>query len=281
MHGFLLINKPKGLTSRAAMNEATRSLGIKKKGIEGILDPFADGLLIIGLGYYTRYLSYFHRLSKTYEAVIQLGVETDTLDLDGKITSRATTPELSEAIIKKVLRSFQGKSQQIPPIYSNAKVNGVPARKLARSGKTVKLKPRNIEVHALDLLFHEKENLSIRVTVSAGTYIRVLAGDIAKSLGSVGHLRELHRASIGTIKAERAIRPENVNVSSLIDADLALDFIPRLELELEFVAKLQNGIRVETKESAQIYQIWAKNRFYGLAESKAGLLHPTKILPIF
>ena len=281
MHGFLLVNKPQGLTSRAAMNEATRGFKVKKKGIEGILDPFADGLLIIGLGYYTRYLSYFHGLSKTYEAVIKLGCETDTLDLDGQTTVTKPVPELGVDKIKEVLSSFLGLQQQTPPVYSNAKVGGIPARKLARQGKNVELRPRSIEIHSLDLIQYKEETLKIKATVSAGTYIRVLDTDIAKALGTVGHLIALHRNSIGSMLNKDATIPQEISNGSLIDADVALSFIPKLETSPEQITSLQNGIRIETREKAQIYQIWGKNRFYGLAESKKGLLYPTKMLPIF
>lgn len=204
---FLLINKPKGVTSHDVIYYVRKITAEKKVGHAGTLDPNATGLLIVGVGRSsTKKLGWIAKdTKKTYEAEIFLGEERDTDDSEGKITFEKSDFQAQNAtLLKKILMSFEGKQKQMPPIYSAIKVKGKKAYELARKGKKVVLKERDVVIHSIELLQYKYPVLTIKTTVSSGTYIRALARDIGKQLGCGAYLRNLKRTRIGNFDLEDA-----------------------------------------------------------------------------
>ena len=166
----------------------------------GTLDPFATGVLILGTGPDTKKLSNIALSNKSYVADLTLGIETDTHDCDGKITSKEKIPELSQEMVEDVLSTFIGNNKQTPPMFSAKKINGVRLYKLARQNKVVKRDPVEINIYQIHLLKFKLPTITFEVTCSKGTYIRVLGFDIAKMLGTTGYLSSLKRISVGSYK---------------------------------------------------------------------------------
>ncbi len=215
---LLLIDKPKGITSHDVIDQVRRITGERRVGHAGTLDPNATGLLIVAVGREdTKKLGTITKdTTKTYEAEIYLGEERDTDDVEGKTTlvsSGVTQP--TEAGIKRVLKEFVGDQDQIPPAYSAIKINGKKSYDLARSGKAVTLEPRHITIHSIELLRYEYPLLYIVCEVSAGTYIRTIAHDIGRELGTYGYLKELRRTKVGEFSVEKAQSLQQLQQSHL------------------------------------------------------------------
>jgi tRNA pseudouridine55 synthase len=194
---ILNVYKPVGWTSADVVRKVKKFTKEKKVGHGGTLDPFAEGVLIVGTNKDTKNLTSITAMSKTYEGKIQLGVETDTLDVTGTVVNKVPIPQLNKTKINRVFLDFIGDSLQIPPAFSAKKINGVRSYKMARQGKRVTHKPVPIHIFSLNLLTFNRESIHFSVKCSKGTYVRVLAKDIAKKLGTVGHLKTLIRTAIG------------------------------------------------------------------------------------
>jgi tRNA pseudouridine(55) synthase len=192
------INKPAGWTSFDVVKKVRGIINEKKVGHAGTLDPFATGVLILGTGPDTKKLSNIALSNKSYVADLTLGIETDTHDCDGKITSKENIPELSQEMVENVLSTFIGNNKQTPPMFSAKKINGVRLYKLARQNKVVKRDPVEINIYQIHLLKFKLPTITFEVTCSKGTYIRVLGLDIAKKLGTTGYLSSLKRISVGS-----------------------------------------------------------------------------------
>lgn len=196
--GFVvLINKPEGWTSFDVVNKIRRNLKIKKVGHAGTLDPFATGLLIIGVGKGTKQMQQYSGLDKRYRAHIHLGVKTDTYDLTGTIVERRSIDSVNETEIRQVIASMVGRQMQMPPMYSAKKVNGVPLYKLARKGRVVERKPTQVTIYEANILRFEPPLVMVDLLVSKGTYIRSFAHDVGKRLGVGAHLNALQRTQVG------------------------------------------------------------------------------------
>jgi tRNA pseudouridine55 synthase len=206
---FLLIDKPKGITSHDVIDEIRKITGVKKVGHGGTLDPNATGLLVVGVGREsTKKLGEITKnTGKRYEAEIFLGEERDTDDAEGVVISKAkgVLPPGEDEIIK-FLKTFVGKQKQIPPTYSAIKVKGKKAYNEARKGKKIGLSPRIITIHLIKLVTYKYPFLKINVKVSSGTYIRAIARDIGRKLGCGAYLKSLIRTEIGDYKLENAVR---------------------------------------------------------------------------
>ena len=196
--GVLLIDKPPGPTSHDVVQLVRRKLGLQRVGHAGTLDPMARGLLIVLIGRATKHQQRLQGHEKTYEALLRLGLQTDTADATGAILRQADVPPLSSEGLQEVLATFQGPSSQTPPAYSAVKVHGRPAYWWMRRKRSVALPARTITIFELSLLEASAERIHFRVRCSAGTYVRTLAESIAQRLGTVGHLQELVRLSIGS-----------------------------------------------------------------------------------
>lgn len=204
--GFILIQKPSGITSHDVVDELRKITGVKKIGHAGTLDPFATGLLILGIDKRaTKRLSWFFKLDKEYIAKIKLGAVSDTYDRDGKIVIREFAKSPLEKKIKNILKSFEGRIEQYPPIFSAKKVKGRKLYEFARKGIKIKIKPQEVEIHKIELLSYSFPFLEIKVHCSSGTYIRSLAYDIGERLGCGGYLEELCRTRIGNFELKEAV----------------------------------------------------------------------------
>ena len=216
MQGVIFIDKPAGMTSFDVITRLRSITQIRKIGHAGTLDPFATGLLIICISRQaTKFIDEFAQLDKTYTAVLKLGEKTDTADIEGKIIEVKDIPDTVEQNIENAFTSFLGEIDQVPPQFSAIKKNGVRLYKTARKGIQIEVEPRKVFIHSLSFINYQKPYLAFRSTVSKGTYIRSLGEDIAAKLGTVGHLTELRRDSIGPFSVINALRLEDVNKETL------------------------------------------------------------------
>jgi len=215
---YYLIDKPAGWTSFDAINVIRKKAratypNIKnlRVGHSGTLDPFATGLLIVGVGREaTKKLDEFKNLPKTYLATIRLGATSSTDDRDGEISNTKLQISIPDKpIIKKTLKKFFGEHEQIPPMYSAKKINGKKLYELARQGKTISREPNRINIYNIKLIAYEWPNLTIKVESSAGTYIRTLARDIGEALGTGAYCDQLQRTKIGGYSVDNAIFPND------------------------------------------------------------------------
>jgi tRNA pseudouridine55 synthase len=195
--GVVLVNKPIGITSFAAVKKVSKQLQAKKVGHCGTLDPFASGLLIVTINNATKIARFIESQNKEYIATLVLGVKTDSGDNTGKVIKRLKPPKFEVLQLNDVIKSFIGKQTQIPPMHSAIKVNGQKLYELARKGKTIDREPRPIEIYDIKLIKYRGNTLTFKVNCTKGTYIRTLAEDLAKRLGCVGHLKNLERTAIG------------------------------------------------------------------------------------
>ena len=201
------IDKPVGWTSFDIVKKVKRITGHKKVGHGGTLDPFASGVLILGTENDTKNLSEITRYSKSYQAELTLGVKTNTLDPEGKIIEIKPIPFLNDHILHKVLKIFEGKQKQIPPMFSAKKRGGVRLYKLARKNIEIERNEIDIEIDNISLVSFSEDKIIFNVSCSKGTYIRVLGSDIAEKLGTVGYLINLKRTRVGNyfIKDSKSI----------------------------------------------------------------------------
>lgn len=205
---FLLVNKPKGMTSHDVVDAVRRARGVRRVGHGGTLDPLATGLLIIGVGGATKNLRDVLTLPKTYEATVTLGATSTTDDAEGVVRrtengGRGKRP--SRERVTRILARYHGEIMQTPPAYAAIKIGGRRAYERARKGEEVRLAPRRVTIHRLELLGYDYPTLRIRAEVSAGTYIRALARDIGAALGTGGYLTELTRTRIGPYRLENSV----------------------------------------------------------------------------
>lgn len=253
LDGILLVNKKKGMTSYDVIRKikfAFKEMDIKTKiGHSGTLDPFAEGLLIVLLGKYTRMSDYLMDLEKTYSGTFIQGVGTDTLDLDGEVIE--TTKTLEPSVILSNISNFIGEQMQVPPFYSALKHNGKKLYEYARKGENITKPPRKIFVYDLSIKKESSESFSFVTRVSKGTYVRKLIYDYTMSLGVASYLTSLKREKMGEFSLEDArvieeITPENIekNLMTIDDINLPYERITLSERERE---KLSNGIRIDAK----------------------------------
>lgn len=284
VHGLLLLDKPAGMTSNQALQKARRLLNAAKAGHTGSLDPMATGLLPCCFGDATRIAHYMLSSDKTYEASLRLGWETDTGDATGQKTVSSPVPELSEAEIVTACRSLTGSIEQVPPMYSALHHQGKRLYELAREGMTVDRPPRPVTIHRFDWLGRESDRLDFRITVSKGTYIRTLLEDLAKALGTRGHMIRLRRTRVGLLEQPLVSLSELETASDPLQCLLPLDYVlqeyPELQLNDEQTRDLIHGKRIRRTEAAGIYRLYdALQEFLGLGEVLAD--GQTRVVKLF
>lgn len=208
---ILAIHKPPGWTSFDVVRKVRSISGEKKVGHAGTLDPFAEGVLILGMGRdSTRKLSAIAEQEKEYRAVLKLGMVTDTLDPEGETIMRKPVPPLSRIMIEKVFDSFKGRIQQVPPMFSAKKVGGTRLYKMAREKKTIPRSPVTVTIMDLNLEDFSQTALRFTVVCSKGTYVRQLGADIAHALGTLGYVESLTRTRIGNITLDDCLSLKSV-----------------------------------------------------------------------
>ena len=258
MNGILIIDKPAGITSHDVVYKVRRALKTKRVGHTGTLDPFATGVMVILVGQATRLAQFLDKDVKEYEAVVRFGFETDTGDVTGVrsaecgVRSEEIPALLERADWEEIFTAFRGAIQQIPPMFSAKKIDGKKLYELARKGETVERKPVNITIHRLDVAADKEfripqSELRIRVACSAGTYIRTLAEDIGRRIGTGAHLTELRRTAAGKFSISQAITLDQLAeleepASRLIPMEDAVNHLARIELNEDRAAKTRNGL---------------------------------------
>ena len=202
VHGILLLDKPVGFSSNQAVQKVRWLFSARKAGHTGSLDPFATGMLPICFGEASKTAGFMLDSAKTYHAIARLGQASSTGDTEGDIVAELPVPELTIEDFEAVFERFRGQIEQIPPMYSALKHNGQRLYQLARKGEVVERKPRAVTIHELDLIRWEPPYLEFRAVCSKGTYIRTLAEDLAKALGSCAHLDALRRLQVGAFEEQ-------------------------------------------------------------------------------
>ena len=273
--GVLLLDKPVGITSNAALQRVKRLLHAAKAGHVGTLDPLASGLLPVCLGEATKFSTGTFGADKNYDAEILLGVTTTTGDTEGEVTARQSV-DVTRDQVDRVLRCFTGTIEQTPPMYSALKRDGKPLYAYARAGLTLAIPPRTITIHRIILRRHASDRLQISVRCSKGTYIRVLAEDIGRVLGCGATLAGLRRVAVGTFDLKSAVTlerlealPATQRLACLLPVDCLLSSLPELLLEPDLVRRLVNGQRgqIESPGSPGCVRLYDLNRrFLGLGE---------------
>ena len=196
--GFLLVDKPSGITSSKLVQVIKKTFSLNKIGHTGTLDPLATGLMVLCVGQATKFSQFLLVKDKSYRVSIKLGVATDTFDAEGLVTSEKDVNHVTRDLIEASLTNFQGEIEQIPPMYSAIKKNGVPLYKMARRGLKVDLEPRKVRIYEIKMLGFDGKFLDLKVCCSKGTYIRTIAADLGDVLGCGAHVVELRRLSVGT-----------------------------------------------------------------------------------
>ena len=257
--GVLVVDKPAGISSAKAVAIVKRLLKVRKIGHAGALDPLATGILVCCLNRATRLAYFFLKSAKTYKAVLHLGVETDTQDATGEIIAQCRNAIVNEAelsTINAVMKRFEGKIKQMPPVYSALKHKGVPLYKLARRGEPVQKPAREVVMKSIRIDAIDLPYIHFTVSCSAGTYIRTLCADIGAALGYGGHLKELRRVASGGFTIRQAIGIEELEKSAgsdklrsalsarIIPAADALTDMPVWVADTNLAAKIKHGQRI-------------------------------------
>ena len=252
INGWINLEKPPGISSTSALNKLRRLLNAKKAGHGGTLDPLASGILPVALGEATKTITFCQDQLKSYRFKIMWGEARDTDDEEGKVIETSDQRPTSDEIVS-ILPFFTGEITQLPPKYSAIKIDGQRAYDLAREGKDVEIKPRNVYIQSLDLLEHNEGNAEFRCMCGKGTYMRSLARDIAIKLGTVGYIRDLLRESVGSLSLESAISLAKIEEiihspaagidfsEFLLPVQTVLDDIPALAINQQEAMRLKNG----------------------------------------
>jgi tRNA pseudouridine55 synthase len=254
-NGWIILDKPKNISSNKALSEIKKILKCKKAGYIGTLDPLAHGVLVLAFGEATKAIPYVDQKYKKYIFEMEFGYETDTYDLEGAVVkSDGRIPSLEE--IQEILPNFLGCIKQIPPIYSAIKIDGKRSYKMAREGKIFEIPARDVEIFSLDLISYNQNSLKIEVGCSTGTYVRSLAIDIAKKLDTFATVTDICRTQSGNILLKDAIMLDNLkkmvhNVASqsyLKQIAYALGDIPGISVTCDDELKIKQGKKLVAKD---------------------------------
>lgn len=224
--GILLLDKPAGITSNAALQTVKRLFDASKAGHTGSLDPLATGVLPLCFGEATKFSQFLLDADKRYRATFKLGVTTDSGDADGKVLETRTVPEISDSTLESVLEHYRGEISQIPSMFSALKVDGQPLYKLARQGIEVERKSRQVTIHEFSVVERDHDEITVDVHCTKGTYVRTLAEDIGQELGCGAHVVELRRLAAGSFTIDETISMEQLEVWAEDKAQLDAQLLP-------------------------------------------------------
>jgi tRNA pseudouridine55 synthase len=281
--GALLLDKPVGISSNRALQEAKKLLGAKKAGHAGTLDPLASGLLVLLFGEATKLAGPLLDDDKEYVATLRLGERTATGDAEGEVIERRP---VRISGLETVLAGFVGEIEQVPPMYSALKRDGVPLYALARKGESVERPARRVRISEIENLGCEAPELRLRIRCSKGTYVRTLAEDIGATLGTCAHLAALRRTASGRFRVEDAVTlerlaamPEAQRAQRLLGLDRLLRGLPRAELDREQAARFRNGQTLKGFPGAGLCAVFGpEGAVLGLGQGDAGTLRPLRLL---
>jgi len=288
-HGWLIIDKPRGISSNDAVQKVKRLVGkANKVGHAGTLDPLAEGVLPIAIGEATKTAGYLIDADKEYEFDINFGEERSTGDAEGEVIAKSDyIPKIEE--IQKILPQFTGEIIQTPPIYSAIKIAGKPAYKLARQGKEVEIPTRKIQIYNLEIITYDNHIFRLRVNCSKGTYVRSLAVDIARALGSCGYVSYLRRTRVGKfLQADAITLAKLINLvhnteikNYLLSTNFGLGDILGLEVNNEQALALRQGKQIVLPEfnqaSEELLQITHNGVLQAIACVSKGLCKPLRV----
>ena len=281
MNGIVIIDKPQGWTSQDVTARLRRVYNTRRIGHGGTLDPMATGVLPVFVDRATRGVEFFEHAEKTYEAVLQLGITTDTEDTSGTVLEKREV-HISETEFSSILPRFRGKIMQVPPMYSALKINGQKLVDLARKGRTVERQPREIEIFELELLSFSGDQAKLRVRCSKGTYIRTLCKDIGEALGCGGCMAALRRVQAGEYTIDEA-----VPLQTLLDSADPAQYLrpvesmfrnyPKLTLSVKQEKCCRNGASFSTVIEPGTYRAYSgKGEFLALMKSEGGVMSTIK-----
>jgi len=286
MFGLLNVDKPAGVTSRDVVNHVQRLIRPVKVGHAGTLDPLATGVLVICVGPATRLVPFIQQQHKVYRATFLLGVTSNTDDVEGDVQPIDGARHVTRQDIASLIPKYTGVIQQVPPQFSAVKVKGRRAYQQARRGREVRLEPRPVEIHRLELLEVDERSLSLEIECGSGTYIRSLGRDLGADLGSGAVMSALRRTRIGPFVVENAVGLDAIQKSTftemLLPAKLALHGIPDYVASAADVALLSSGRTVETTgqdyaDGVQVAVVDAQGELVCVAESQGHRLAPRTV----
>jgi len=286
--GFLVLDKPTGMTSRRAVDRVKRLVKPYKTGHCGTLDPLASGVLVVAVGKATRLVPHVHAQRKTYRATFLLGRRSESDDTELEVEVLEETPALDRAAIEAALEEFVGAISQVPPAYSAVKVDGRRAYTLARSGQEVELKPRTVEIDSIRLLDWQSPALDVEIVCSGGTYIRAIGRDLGRRLGSGAVMSALVRTRVGPFSIEAAGPPDSLDLETLsrqlVSPLLAVAELPRQSATAGELIEIYHGRRVEWSETTAgdaelVVLVDAEGRLAALGEfrSETGEFAPRQV----
>ena len=288
VHGVLLLDKPLGISSNAALQKCKWLLRAEKAGHTGTLDPLATGVLPLCFGAATKFSQLQLDADKTYEATIRLGQKTTTGDAEGDVIETLPVPAIDEATLAKVALAFTGAQQQVPPMHSALKKDGKALYEYARAGESVERDARDVTVHALDLRLESADRVVLRAKVSKGTYIRTLGEDIGQALGCGGHLVALRRLATGQFGIARCVTlesfealDEDERVAALLPVESLLPDHESITLDTDNAGRFLSGLRRRgdwpDREHVAVYGSQPR-ALLGTAHTRAGELIPGRLL---
>jgi len=282
--GALLLDKPVGITSNRALQDAKKLLGAKKAGHGGTLDPLASGLLVVLAGEATKFAGPMLDADKEYLATVKLGITTSTADAEGEVLEQRPVDVTADRVAG-TLERFRGPIDQMPPMHSALKRDGVPLYEHARAGRTVERATRRVEIHELEVLQCAPPILELRVRCSKGTYIRALAEDIGAALGTGAHLAALRRTGSGRFNVRDAVTLDELRAmpdrrTALLPLRVLLEGLPSTELDAGEEARLRNGqaLKISGLQAGLRALYRADGAVIGLGEAQAeGVLKPLRL----
>lgn len=288
INGIIVINKPKEYTSHDVVAKVKKILNIKKVGHTGTLDPNATGVLPLLLNTGTKLSKYLIEHDKEYEVTLELGIKTDTADIEGNVIKKEEVNWEKLNDIEETLNTFLGEQTQIPPIYSAIKVNGKKLYEYARSGQNINIEPRNIQIYKIELqkIDKQKNEINFRVHCSKGTYIRSLCEDIAQRLGTIGYTKELKRTKVGNFTISEAVKIEEIENNKeqiikekLISIEKFFESKESIKLNKKQLDKFLNGVKIRIDKQENICRIYNENNeFIGIGTIEKNFLKRDIIL---
>ena len=289
LNGLLLIDKPRNISSNNSLKIIKKKLSIKKAGIVGILDPLATGMLPVVLGEATKLAQYVESYEKEYLVLCKLGSTSTTGDEEGVIKEFSSnhSPTLSKTSIASTLKSFIGKQEQIPPMFSALKVNGTKLYTLARKGISIERKPRIITISNIELIDYNNRELIIKVVCSKGTYIRTLVEQIGDNLNIGAYTKNLRRLRVGEFKEQDMINLDDIssninhNSGCFININNIVRGLESFQLDVDDEAKIRLGQSIQKKSDSNNCQVIMKNyekNIIGIGFIKNNYIKPKRLL---
>ena len=285
IHGTLLLDKPKNITSNRALSIIKRELPVKKAGIVGILDPLASGMLPIVLNEGTKLAKFIESYEKEYQVIAKLGLISTTGDGEGDITkTEKNNPfKLTNIFIQRVLKSFIGKQKQIPPMYSGLKVNGIKLYDLARKGISIERNAREINIIDIKLISYKKDELCLNIICSKGTYIRTLVEMIGEKLNTGAYTKDLRRLRIGHFLENQMVTLDDLsnNMKNIIHINDMLNHVKSAIINEFETLKINSGQPISTTYSENYDEIAIKdknNNILGIGRVVNGYIYPKRLI---